>query len=473
MLTCGAQPSVSNANRKTDEDAVNGSPSDFSSTTPPAPSPASQETGQFSNPSQSAWKTEVSDRVRDRHRRTRRAVGDQPLLPGMEEALSPSSIAARVAERYSRVPSYREMLAAQAAAAEKSAAENKAAASRADAGRTSPAGPDILESRQATPRSETVTAFPEPYQPKLLRYSVSSDSLPAPRATPAEARTASAFHRESPRTPRNLLSDPLEEALIEPTLPLPAHVLASPRELVAPCKARPRLAEGPLSEAAPQTAAPADAPPNAQSLAGHRQPMPNSPAGETELRSQAPDPKPTPLHALLHEISAQTPPEWRTISLDTETPIRDPNPSPALLEGPRIHVASVEDRALAALVDCAFILSAFLLFSLIFAICTTSLPNGRPALIAAGIALFAMWVLYQLLFFSLTNATPGMRYAKIALCTFPGKNPTHPVLRRRIAAVLLSALPLGLGFLWAVFDEDGLGWHDRITQTYQRSYREP
>ncbi len=200
MSTCGAQPSVSNANRKTDEDAVNGSPSDFSSTTPPAPSPASQETGQFSNPI-SAWKTEVSDRVRDRHRRTRRAVGDQPLLPGMGEALSPSSIAARVAERYSRVPSYREMLAAQATAAEKSAAENKAAAPRADAGRTSPAGPDILESGQATPRSETVTAFPEPYQPNLLRYSVSSDSLPAPRATPAEARTASAFHRESPRTP--------------------------------------------------------------------------------------------------------------------------------------------------------------------------------------------------------------------------------------------------------------------------------
>ena len=30
----------------------------------------------------------------------------------------------------------------------------------------------------------------------------------------------------------------------------------------------------------------------------------------------------------------------------------------------------------------------------------------------------------------------------------------------------------GLGFLWSLFDEDRLGWHDRITRTYQRSYRE-
>ena len=31
--------------------------------------------------------------------------------------------------------------------------------------------------------------------------------------------------------------------------------------------------------------------------------------------------------------------------------------------------------------------------------------------------------------------------------------------------------PLGMGLLWAVFDEDHLGWHDRISGTYQRSYK--
>jgi uncharacterized RDD family membrane protein YckC len=90
----------------------------------------------------------------------------------------------------------------------------------------------------------------------------------------------------------------------------------------------------------------------------------------------------------------------------------------------------------------------------------------------AGASLFVMWVLFQYLFFSLSAATPGMRYAKIALCTFDDENPSRHVMRVRIAALLLSALPLGLGFLWIFFDEDGLSWHDRITQTYQRSYRE-
>ena len=101
----------------------------------------------------------------------------------------------------------------------------------------------------------------------------------------------------------------------------------------------------------------------------------------------------------------------------------------------------------------------------------TCLP-GRIALVGAGAILLAMWVLYQFLFFRLTDATPGMRYAKIALCTFDDENPSRSAMRARIVAMLLSALPLGLGFLWSLFDEDTLSWHDRITRTYQRSYRD-
>jgi len=79
-------------------------------------------------------------------------------------------------------------------------------------------------------------------------------------------------------------------------------------------------------------------------------------------------------------------------------------------------------------------------------------------------------VIYQFLFFTFSEATPGMRYARIGLCTFSDDNPTRAAMRRRILAVLLSACPLGLGFLWAWLDEEGLGWHDRISRMYQRSY---
>ena len=153
-----------------------------------------------------------------------------------------------------------------------------------------------------------------------------------------------------------------------------------------------------------------------------------------------------------------------------EAPIRKPKPSSSLPDEATLPVAPLRDRALAALVDCAIALCAFLLFCGVFAICSTSLPHGRIALIGAGAILFAMGLLYQILFFTLTDATPGMRYARIALCTLDNENPGSAALRGRIAALLLSALPLGLGFLWAAFDEDSLGWHDRITRTYQRSY---
>jgi hypothetical protein len=32
----------------------------------------------------------------------------------------------------------------------------------------------------------------------------------------------------------------------------------------------------------------------------------------------------------------------------------------------------------------------------------------------------------------------------------------------------LSLLPMGLGMVWAIFDEDNMSWHDRYSQTYLR-----
>jgi len=360
----------------------------------------------------------------------------------MEEAFSPAAIAARVAERYARVPSYQEVLAAQAAAAKASA--------RFEPPGASPAITDLPASQEVLPPSESETApADEPLESRHepLRYSVSSDSLPTLRSTPAEARAEALA---SPRIPSIARSptDPLQEAMVEPAQPLPASLIAHPRELVAPLKARPRLAEGPLHDEA--------------KAAGS-----NRPVATAELRLPVAERE----AGKIPQPSAATPPEWRSIHLDTEVSARMPGSTTLRLDGPRLDVASLEDRAIAALTDGALTISAFLLFMLVFVVSTTNLPHGRVALVGAGVTLFATWLLYQFLFFGLTDATPGMRFAKIALCTFDDENPSCSVLRGRIAALVLSALPLGLGFIWAAFDEDSLGWHDRITQTYQRSYR--
>jgi uncharacterized RDD family membrane protein YckC len=400
-------------------------------------------------PAAPAWKDEVSERVRAHRTRRGRVPENQPALPGMEAA--PSSIAARVAERYARVPSYKEMLAAQAAAAARAA---QAAAAAAEAAHAAAAAVHVhaAEMEEAFEPELHAEAEPQPWQPDLLRYFVSADSLPAPRTTPAQA------HAEArSRAATTGLLDPLEEAVVEPDRPLPARVIEFPRELVAPRKARPRQAEISLSEdvdAMPKAASDAVAPSMAEDSA------------QLRIFEAEPEAAVTPRAAATSE--------WLAIRLDPETPARVSKPAspPGVANDLTLYVAPLADRMMAGVVDVAITLAAFLVFALVFVACTTHPPAGRTAVAGAAASLLAMWVLYQYLFFSLSAATPGMRYAKIALCTFDDENPTRHAMRVRIAALLLSALPLGLGFLWIFFDEDGLGWHDRITQTYQRSYRE-
>ena len=380
----------------------------------------------------------------------------------MEDALSPQSIAARVAERYALLPSYRELMAARAIA-------RASAATRAsDSPKAAPEEPPVQTELRMAAAQE-----PAPFQAELLRYSVSSDSLPAPRATPPEASADfPSMETEYPPEDRAYpADDPMAAALVEPTIPLPASFVVQPRELIAARKARPRLAEGPLREEAATAARKAKAPDRA--IADAAEGVSNFPAGGADSSTPetwAPEANPEADPAMPRHsppISAR----WLSIDLDSEAPARETRADVRGKDTHVLHVANFEDRFFAGLIDCALTMVAFLMFFLVFAISSTSLPHGRVALITAAVTLFAMWLIYQLLFFGFTDATPGMRYVKIALCTFDDENPSRGVLRGRIAALLLSALPLGLGFLWAAFDEDSLGWHDRITQTYQRSYR--
>lgn len=371
-----------------------------------------------------SWKDEVNAKLAAHRTRRTRTPDGQSALPGFETAAPRSesratNVAARVAERYAKAPSYGEMLAAQAAAARAAEAAAEAAAQAHAAAQAMLAG---FEAEEEAAREEVAASMPEPPpQPSL------------------EARRPLIME----------IVDPFEEATVVPTQPLPANLIEFPRELVATRKARPRLAEGPLRETA------------------------EAATDGSQLRIFEVEPESISKEPATNAVL----PEWHSIRLDAKPreefhqPERTARETYSPLFELPLQTAPLQDRLMAAIVDVSLVMGAFLLFVLVFVACTAHPPTGKPAFVGAAIALSTLALLYQWLFFTYSDATPGMRYAKIALCTFDDDNPTRNAMRSRVGALLLSALPLGLGFLWSFFDEDHLGWHDRITRTYQRSYR--
>jgi uncharacterized RDD family membrane protein YckC len=133
-----------------------------------------------------------------------------------------------------------------------------------------------------------------------------------------------------------------------------------------------------------------------------------------------------------------------------------------------LHLAPISQRLMAVLVDGALITAAFLGATLVATAHIVHPPAVKVLELSAASAFLLVGLLYQVCFFTLTEATPGMRYARISLCTFDGQIPTRAQLRSRLGALLLSVVPAGLGVAWALFDEDRLSWHDRLSQTYLR-----
>lgn len=230
-----------------------------------------------------------------------------------------------------------------------------------------------------------------------------------------------------------------------------ANLIEFPRQLIATRKARPRLAEGPLRDE--QTPASANSQLRIFEV-------------EADLLSSTP-------------AADSLPTEWSSILLSA-LPAAEFAPSADLdyLTSSVPHAAPISLRLMSAIVDACIILTVQVLFTAVFALALTHLSGQHSVLeiprsmaVAGTIGTLAILaLLYQLLFFTLSDATPGMRYARIGLCTLTDENPTRSAMRRRILAALIAACPLGFGLLWAFLDEDTLGWHDRISRMYQRAY---
>jgi uncharacterized RDD family membrane protein YckC len=135
--------------------------------------------------------------------------------------------------------------------------------------------------------------------------------------------------------------------------------------------------------------------------------------------------------------------------------------------------ASLQQRFFAGLVDVIVVVLAAASFDLTFVRLAEDDPHSRMALLCGVVVSAALWILFQYIFLVHGRGTPGMRLAQLQLATFEGKPASTWACRCRALASTLSALSIGLGYVWALFDEDQLGWHDRITRTLVCSSIQP
>ncbi len=68
-------------------------------------------------------------------------------------------------------------------------------------------------------------------------------------------------------------------------------------------------------------------------------------------------------------------------------------------------------------------------------------------------------------FWSGPGKTLGMQAWRLRLVALDGGPVPRTLACQRFFAAILSWAALGLGFLWALLDPEGLTWHDRLSRT--------
>jgi len=131
-------------------------------------------------------------------------------------------------------------------------------------------------------------------------------------------------------------------------------------------------------------------------------------------------------------------------------------------------------RRLAAIMYDLLLVAALLFLTTIPFI---ALRGGEPVEVGENAAYRAILgiVVYGFFvgFWTRSGRTLGMQSWGLQLETANGETPTFTAASLRFFAAIISWAPVGLGFLWQLWDKDKLAWHDRISGTRLVHYPKP
>jgi uncharacterized RDD family membrane protein YckC len=134
-------------------------------------------------------------------------------------------------------------------------------------------------------------------------------------------------------------------------------------------------------------------------------------------------------------------------------------------DSPVPSLASLVERRRAGVLDATFLLFAYGGFLMLFRALGGRFSFSRFDAVVTVATLGLLYAQYVTLFTYFAGATPGMMLRGLRVAGLDGLDPSPRQLLWRSLGYLISAGTMMLGFLWALWDEDQLSWHDRISQT--------
>jgi uncharacterized RDD family membrane protein YckC len=166
------------------------------------------------------------------------------------------------------------------------------------------------------------------------------------------------------------------------------------------------------------------------------------------------------------------------VEIDLTQPVADASeaanpPEHALQPGPPRHadspyfpVGALAERCLAGAFDGVFVLFSYGGFLTLFGSLGGHFSFSKFSVAVYGVSLGLFYVQYFALFTIFGGATPGMMLRGLQVVSFDGDAPSARQLLQRSLGYLVSGGTFLLGFLWSLWDEDGLTWQDRISRTH-------
>lgn len=129
-------------------------------------------------------------------------------------------------------------------------------------------------------------------------------------------------------------------------------------------------------------------------------------------------------------------------------------------------IAETAHRMIAAALDMAVILMAIAAFSIAAMLGGLDLAFTKASSPFYLAAVVLIVVFYRMLFCIGNIDSLGMQWTGLRLVNFDAHPPTRSQRMQRTFAGFLSVISIGMGLLWAMFDEEHLTWHDYISKTF-------